>query len=326
MASTSPIKLSSTGATAIVLPAQGATILSFAHRATGAEALWHRARHVPAPCTRDLGPAADGETSFLDRWAGGWFPMFPLVGHTAADSPAALLHGELVRLPWDVLARDDNSVTLHVRTVRSPFAVTRTVALEGATLTVAQRIENAGAEPAEYLSGEHPCFARATFAGGRIALDAHDGARVPHPPYDPAHARLATPQAITWPHAGAAGGGGAPVDLAEIPRRADGTQDHVELALASPRVTLTAPLHALALDLDVDLGAHPALLLWHDFGATRGFPYFGDADTFALEPSTNPHRTVAEARAAGAFRTLAPGDHVAEHTRLTWRTAPAVTA
>ncbi|ADB52741.1 aldose epimerase family protein [Conexibacter woesei] len=311
-------ELTTAEATATVLPQQGCTILTFVDRASSADALWHRRAHEPAPCTRDLGAAAASAESFLDRWAGGWFTMFPLVGYPdPGDDPSQLVHGELVRLPWTVVEASAERVVARVRTVRSPFAVTRTTSLRGATLTVEQVVENVGDEPAEYLSGEHPCFARETFAGGRIELELEEaGAVVPAPPFAPEEALLATPQAVAWPHARRADGG--TLDVGHVPEHADGRHDHVCLRPAGETVTLTAPRHGRALRLRRDAAAHPHLLLWQNFRASPGYPFWNDVDTFAIEPSSNPGRAAAEARAAGAFRRLAPGARVTEVTSLAW--------
>ena len=301
--------------TVTALPAHGFTVSSIADRASGAEALWMRSRHDPAPCSRALGPAGEPSiATFLDVWAGGWFEMFPTVGYPRESDATSLLHGELVRLPWEVTRHDGRELEAVVTTVRSPFRVVRALEVEGSTLTVRERVENVGGEAARYLWGHHPCFARATFAGGRIEVDVEQ-AEVPEPPFDPPAAILVPGTPFEWPDAAGRDG---PVDVAAIPSDPDGRTDHVQARLRSGRLRLTAPLYGRALTLEFELEQFPHLLLWENFRASGGFPFWRDSDTFALEPSSNPGRTVADADAADAERSLAGGHVLETEISVTW--------
>lgn len=286
------------------LPAQGGTIASLRDGASGAEALWRWPRVEPAPCGRDLGPAgAPSIASFIDRFVGGWFTMFPAVGYPDDDAPPSLLHGELVRLPWEVVRAGRSEADLRVETVRTPFAVERRIAVAGAELRVEDRIRNVGAEPAPFAYGQHPCLSRATFAGGTLELTV-ERAEVPDPPHAPAASRLAT-GTVAWP--GGRLRDGEPTDLSAIPAEPDGRVDHVCVRPAAGRARVTAPSAGRALVLEWHLGALPELLLWQDFRSAGGWPFWGAADTFGLEPSTIPGRTMGDARAAGAIRHLDAG-------------------
>ncbi|MDO8209956.1 hypothetical protein [Conexibacter sp. CPCC 206217] len=346
MTSPADITLESAAVRVRCTPAQGFSIASLVDRASGAEALWQRPNHDPAPCTRVLGPAGvASEAGFLDVFAGGWFEMFPEVGYTQPGDPTSLLHGEVVRLPWEVLDAGAQHVEARVACVRRPLTLVRRLTLDGATLRVCERIENTGAEPAPYTWGHHPCFARATFAGGRIELSAAS-AEVPDPWFDPAHATLA-PGLFQWPHArarkssdssadassgapaGAAGdappsatvGLAATIDLAAVPVTPDGRHDHACLTRASNTLRITAPgagEHGRALRIEVDRERFPHLLLWQNLRAGGGYPFWGGADTFALEFSTIPGRSTPDALAAGAVSTLQPGETVETAFAVGW--------
>lgn len=275
-----------------------------------------RRPHVPEPCSRTLGPAGEPSIeTFLDRFVGGWFEMFPAVGYPAPGDPTSFLHGEVVRLPWDVVELTSTAVEARVRTLRAPFLVIRRLEVEASTLDIEERVENVGAESATYLWGHHPCFERATFAGGRIELDAA-AASVPAPAFDPAATILRPGETFPWPQA--RGRDGATVDVATVPLEPDGRVDHVCLRLGGGRVRLTAPRYGRALALELELEHFPYVLLWENFRAGGGWPFWRDADTFAIEPSSNPGRSVADASAAGAIRTLEPGGTLETSLRVAW--------
>lgn len=298
-------------------PARGFAIDMIRDRASGAEALWRRPGHVPATPARALGAAGEASVpTFLDAFTGGWFAMFPEVGYPLADDPTSFLHGEVVRLPWDVLDTGERHVTARVQTLRRPLVLERRLEVDGATLRVHERIENVGAVAAGYAWGHHPCFSRATFAGGRIEL-APSAAEVPAPAHEPAHAVLAAGNGFTWPHAPRAGGG-ATEDLSSVPAARDGRVDHACLTVPEGRFRITAPRHGRALRVAYDATQFPYMLLWQDFGPADGFPLWGGGDTFALEFSTIPGRSTPDAVAAGALRTLAPGATAETEIELSW--------
>jgi len=246
--------------------------------------------------------------------------MFPDVGYPTPGDATSLLHGELVRLPWDVEEHTTTALEARVRTVRRPFEVTRRLELIGGTLQIRERVEHVGAEPAPYLWGHHPCFSRATFGGGRLELDVKE-AHVPGPAFDPDAAILHPDQVIRWPVARSRDG--RSVDLSQIPSEPDGRFDHVCLTPAAGRVRLTAPAFKRALTIHFDLEHYPFVLIWQDFCASGGWPFWKGADTFAVEFSSNPGRTVPEAQSAGLIRNLEPGEAIEAMVELTWDDLPA---
>ncbi len=316
----SEITLESDALRVVCTPAQGFSISSLVDRVSGAEALWRRASHAVEPCSRALGPPGEGsEMTFLDRFAGGWFEMFPEVGYTLPGDPASLVHGEVVRLPWEVTDRGPLHVSARVALVRRPLTIERTLTLDGGTLTVHERIANAGRAPVRYTWGHHPCFSRATFAGGRIELDVA-AAEVPDPWANPAQARLALGP-FPWPQAPARAGG--TIDLASIPRERDRRQDHACLTLGERggSLRLTAPQagpDGRALRVEFDRERFPYALLWEEFGAAEEFPFWGEGDTFAIEFSTIPGRNTVDAVAAGAVSVLAPGESSQTTFTVAW--------
>ena len=128
---------------------------------------------------------------FIDLFSGGWFEMFPTTGYPGtvqgSTGPAvSLLHGEAMRLPWTITHRDAAVIEATVAMVRTPFRLTRRLEITGDELVVTERAENLSPMNAPYVWGHHPCFDRATFAGGRFEIDAVS-AEVPAPVFDEQH-------------------------------------------------------------------------------------------------------------------------------------------
>lgn len=291
-----------------VAPAHGLLIREASDVRSGAPALWRCTAPAPPPPSRALAPPGpESLDSFWDIFAGGWFPMFPAAGFAGElDGAPTMFHGELNRLPWEVTDRGASWIEARVATVRAPFSVVRRVLLEGGHLRVETEVENVGAAPASYVYGEHPCFLRETFAGGRLLLDARE-AWVPAPSFTPAQAVLRPGERFDWP---VAPGHHRPLDLSVVPERRDGSRDHACVELADPTIRVTAPRFGRELALDVDLAATPYLLL--------SFGYDDEWDMLALEPISAPGRSVDDALAAGCARTLAPGAGFRTAIALRW--------
>ncbi|MDP9225803.1 MAG: hypothetical protein M3P18_18575 [Actinomycetota bacterium] len=303
------------------VPSAGFTITGIVDEQSGADALWLRRGFRPAEFRRELGPSGEGSIeSFVDRFIGGWFEMFPTTGYPGlVPGPLgrvqSLLHGEVMRLPWVVTSRGSNFIEAVVDTIRSPFDVMRRLEILDSQLIVTEQIKNRSSVAAPYVWGHHPCFSRETFAGGRMTLDVLS-AEVPNPPFDPANNSLLPGAAFTFPLAPTATGGAR--DVAAIPDQADGRHEHAAVELRRGELRITAPRFGQAFSLEWRVEDFPYALLWQDYCA-EGVALWGACDTFAVEPSTGPGRSVDDAVAAGAVRHLEPGAQLSTELRAGWR-------
>ena len=316
----SEIRLEADGLAVVAHPARGFTITSIEDRASGAEALWSRSGFHPAEPVRELGPSGEASIeSFSDRFIGGWFEMFPTTGFPgtvpgAAGPARSLLHGEVMRLPWSIVSLGPRSVEATVDTIRTPFRLTRALEIVDGTLVVAERIENLSRVAAPYTWGHHPCFSRATFAGGRLELDVAR-AEVPSPALDPASDTLVAGASFAFPNAPRVDGGVR--DMAAIPPEADGRHEQAVLTLRSGRLRITAPAHGRAFHLAWDVEVFGYAMLWQDYRAPDA-AFWGTADTFAVEPSSGPGRSLDDAVAAGTLRSLEPGATASATLKAHW--------
>jgi galactose mutarotase-like enzyme len=294
---------------AVLSPARGFLIASLRDAASGAPLLWERRAPVGALTGRELGPPGPGSLETFHRgFLGGWFAMFPAAGFTGElDGLPTYFHGELARLPWQLTEGSREMVEARVETVQASFSVVRRVTLAGGELRVKTWIANSGSRDAGFVFGEHPCFSRATFAGGRLSLKAA-AAWVPSPAYDPAGAALVPGSSFSWPLAPSRG---SHLDLSQLPSHRDCRSDHVCLELGDRLLRLSAPQLGRVAELELDLETTPFALLGARFDA--------EVDMLAIEPSTAPGRGVPDALAAGAVRSLAPGESFETETVLRWR-------
>jgi galactose mutarotase-like enzyme len=305
-------------------PDGGFAISAIVDAATGANALWQRTGFVPAEFQRVLGPSGEASIeSFVDLFVGGWFEMFPTTGYSGtvqgSTGPAiSLLHGEVMRLPWEVTRRGATMVEASVATVRTPFRLTRRLELEGAELIVTERAENLASVAAPYVWGHHPCFDRATFAGGRFEIDAVS-AEVPAPVFDVAHSSLVPGASFVFPAAPTIDGDVR--DVAAIPEAPDGRHEQTTLVVRRGGVRITAPRIGRAFSLLWDEHDFPHVLLWQDYRAPDA-AFWGTCDTFAVEPSSAPGRSLDDAVAAGAVRLLPPGETASVMMRARWDAMP----
>lgn len=314
------VRLEADGLALTCHPGSGFVITAIEDVATGANALWTRAGFIPGTFQRHLGPSGDASIeTFVDLFIGGWFEMFPTTGYPGtvdgAVGPAtSLLHGEVMRLPWTITEQSSTTIEATVTTIRAPFRLTRRIELADGVAAIRERVENIGRTSAPYVWGHHPCFDRATFRGGRFHLDVDD-AHVPAPSFDPAHDTLAAGAAFVFPRAPTIGGGWR--DVAAIPMDADGRHEQTTVRLRSGGVRITAPDVSRAFTLEWDARDLPHVLLWQDYAAP-GAAFWDTCDTFAIEPSSAPGRSLADAVVAGAVRRLSPDETVSMELRASW--------
>jgi hypothetical protein len=106
-------------------------------------------------------------------------------------------------------------------------------------------------------------------------------------------------------------------DVAFIPEAPDGRHEQTTLLLRRGGVRITAPRIGRAFSLLWDEADFPHVLLWQDYQAD-GAAFWGRCDTFAVEPSSAPGRSLADAVAADAVQMLAPGASVSVTMRARW--------
>ncbi len=302
-----------------LLPGKGADIVSFLHKPTDTDALWHSARGIRRPADDGRAPADDA-TAFLDRYEGGWQECFPNGGpgvtHRGAPIP---FHGELWSAAWDASIEQDTpervSVLLSVETHRTPFRVEKRLTLESgrAVLTIDETITNLSHDRFPVMWGHHPAFG-APFLGAdcRIDLPPCRGTTRRSDPMPGAH--LAFGADFDWPMAPLADGG--ELDLRVVPGPDARRSEWVSLSgMAEGWYGITNRARRAGFGLRWDVALFPHLWFWQVWGGEPDWPWWGREYTMALEPWTSrPDAGLTDAIANGTARTIDGGERLS--TRL----------
>lgn len=166
------LTLASDSLEVLVYPEQGFLIGQIRSLAAGHDLLWTQ---PPAEAfSGTLGPRGESSVdSFHRSFSGGWFPMFPTAGLPGwVEDKPTWHHGEAARLPWRVMGPSDGTrIRAEILLTDDRLKLVRVLRLHRETLTVSSRMTNIGRIPIAWSAGEHPCFDRKAFAGGRILLE-----------------------------------------------------------------------------------------------------------------------------------------------------------
>lgn len=311
-----------------VLPDRGADIHAVRDLRTGVDVLFKTPWGLRI--RDDHGAPKGSGAEWAASYAGGWQVLLPSGGgpstHRGVDHP---YHGEACSIPWDAtVARDaegGDRIELRVRLVGSPLLVERTVTLVPghATVVVAERVTNEGADPVDYMWVHHPAFGAPLVApGARIRMSASTilaGSRdAPGNPLQPETSQ-------TWPIVRARDGG--QLDLSVIPAVSPGRYLMAYLSgFEEGSASIENDDLDLACTLSWDLATFPYAWLWQELGGTVGPPWLGQAYAIAIEPATSyPGSGLGGVVGSTAtHRTLAAGASAA--TELSLRLSPVSTA
>jgi hypothetical protein len=302
-----------------VLADKGTDIVTFLHKPSDTDFMWHRAgglRAAPLAST----PRGVGEYVFVDGYEGGWQECFPNGGQSVIYKGAELpFHGELLTAPFDVEVLADSpevvSVRLSFDTMRTPFRLEKTLTLraEVAVLQIDERLTNLADEPLEVMWGHHPAFGPPFVDDScRIDLPACRGTTERSGPWPGSELEFAVP--FEWPMAPRRDGGWR--DLSIIPGPDSRIADWVRLYdLAEGWYGVTNRRRRVGFGLRWNTALFPYLWFWHVFGGMPGYPWYGRNYNFALEPWTSyPDGGLLRAIENGSARRLGPREVV--ETRL----------
>jgi Domain of unknown function (DUF4432) len=282
----------------VVLPGKGGEIWELWHVPSGSQLLWH------APWELRRGPAVAPGSHFDDWYAGGWQDLLPN-GDTACEVEGVShgFHGESWALPWSCTARD-GVLELSASLTTLPLRVTKTLSLDGPTLRIEERVENAGAKEVSFSWGHHPALGGDLLDPGCVVDLPGGTVETPAEPVD-VTSRLAPGATSAWPYA--SGRNGERVDLRAVPPPTARTHD---VALVRDLVdgwcAVRNPRRRLGLALTFPRDVFRWLWIWQAFGGATAAPFDERVYTLALEPWTSPP-SLAAAVARGEAAVLAAG-------------------
>ena len=149
----------------VIVPAMGGKIASIQALPENDELLQQPLRPIQ-PRTRDM--------AFGEGDASGYDECVPSVSGCEIQNTAGILaipdHGDFWRLPFAVIAADENHAILEATGFSLPLRFRKTLHLERDRLKLSYELENVGANAIQYLWSAHPGFA--VQAGDRVLLPA----------------------------------------------------------------------------------------------------------------------------------------------------------
>lgn len=150
-----------------IMPGLGMTVVSL-RRGSGPQLLYVTNMRIPRPVL--LGPPGpESAATLAPLLLGGWFEMNPTAGLPSNSSgAAAYFHGEAIRKPWTVIDHGPDFLKARSTACGDALALARRISVEAGRLVVATQIRNVGTNSVTISPGEHPCFPRELFAGGRL--------------------------------------------------------------------------------------------------------------------------------------------------------------
>lgn len=276
----------------VVLANKGADIYALVDRRTGVDVLFKSPWGARTP-------SLWSETSTsLERWissyAGGWQLLVPNGGDECEERGVTWgFHGEAAMVPWDVLERSDDAVTLETSLVTAPLRIRRELRLDGPVLRVTERVTNLSTETTEFMWSHHPAFG-APFLDGTCFLSV--GCRTVQSD-DQAPGTLLSPASThEWPIVTSADG--EEVDLRSIP---DPSEPRSVLAylkdFSAGFFAITNPTLGLGVAIRWPLEVFDKAWLWQEIHSGEGWPWFRRAYVVAVEPASSiPGRGIQSAR------------------------------
>lgn len=250
---------------------RGCDIVELLYKPKDVDFLWHSP--LAARRRRELIPTSYTNRPFFDHYEGGWQELFPHASASTFYAGCELgFHGEVWGLPWEYQIITDTAelvvVKFWVRTVRLPFYLERTVSLRAdeSILSFHEIIVNEGTSTLEFMWGHHPAFG-APFLDRNCILDAPAG-----------KVRLEG-ELHPWPIDNNG------IDHSRmIPVKSDREVMKYLHELSEGWVALTQPKKMLGIGLVFDPEIFSCIWLWHEFGYTQEYPWFGRANVLGVEP------------------------------------------
>ncbi len=228
------------------------------------------------------------DARFEDGPCAGIEECLPTVGSSGPETEGgpAPDHGDFWQLQWNVDEANAEEIRLHAQGFSRTLRFTKQLTLQGAALHIRYTVRNTGDVPQSFLYACHPLFA--VDPGDQILLPPEvRSLRLNYSRGD----RVGTSgETITWPN--------SPADpyLNLAKSQAAGTAEmFYTTRLQEGRCGIYRTVHRQMLLVTFDASVLPFLGVWLCYG---GWPGGAGAQQYAvaLEPTTSPHNTLANAQ------------------------------
>jgi hypothetical protein len=292
-----------------VLPDKGGDIFEFIYKTTG------NSEHIQFLIQTPWGlkpPGKQTPVDFLENYEGGWQELFPNANDVCVYHGQEIpFHGEVALESWQFDAsRSDSAesiLQLSVNCRKTPFRLERLLRMreEDCCLIIQEKVTNIGAEPCEFVWGQHLTLGGNFLEDGcMLEIPAHEFF-TPDMLYEPLTARLEPSQTGQWPLARTRRGGY--VDLSYVPGAEVRAHDDIILGgLERGFYRVVNARLKLSFELEWDMNVFPWLMLWQPYGGADLPPLTGIYGV-GLEPWVSRY-PLDKAVETGQARKLASGE------------------
>lgn len=311
---TEPVTLTSGALEVVLEPNNGADITAVLDRPSGINVLFQASwRNHTA---RIAEYTADSMSSWMSTYRGGWQILAPNAGDERVhDGVTQGYHGEAALAQWDLVAQSDSRVELRADLLTAPLAMCRIVSVEGATLTVTNRVRNTSPDPVSFRWVEHPAFG-APFLDGDAYLDTTARTLVTDP--DAPGNLLPAGQIRRFPTDEDG------LDLGTLPGPDSGRALFGALTGFNEGLArVVSPNAGFAMCLRWDSAVFGHAWFWQECHATGGFPWYRRAYVCAVEPANIlPGEADHGGRLHGRARPISGHDEIETSLTLTREALP----
>ncbi|EPR75449.1 hypothetical protein ADILRU_2237 [Leifsonia rubra CMS 76R] len=280
-----PLTLVSEFLEVVVTPERGGDIVHLTDRITGIQTL---AESPTGAVESSAFAGGDSMVNWTNGYPGGWQLMVPNAGpERVHDGVTQGYHGEASLARWAVLDCTPSSATLQTHLLTAPLMLERTISLDGAELTVTDRVHNLSPLPCSFRLGQHPAFGTPFLDNTSYVLttartllaDAQAPGTLAAPD---ARGRPTDILAVgPVPHSLALPGPGTAEGL--FAALTDLTPDSIDSEITS--ATLCSPTHGFGMRLSWERTIYPHAWLWIEANSRRNWPWYQRLFAIAIEPA-----------------------------------------
>ncbi len=266
----------------VILPEKGCDVFELRERRSGIDVLAKTRLSLADVQTHRFWRSSS--EAWLSQYVGGWQLILPNGGAAAVVGGVEWgFHGEACTLRWTVEELSSATLRASLKLTNVPLSVNRSFELRGNTLKLVERIRNESSEGLSFMWSHHPAF------GGPFidstCLISVDAAEVVADDLSPG-TTMAPGSVHQWPRVTAANGESKRLD--EVPGRGSGEACLAYLSdFQTGFFAITNPGLELGVAMRWPLEIFPHAWYWIEAGASKGFPWFGDHYTVAVEPATS---------------------------------------
>lgn len=274
-----------------ILADRGSDIFEFICKPKDINLLLRLAKGIDNPAAR-FSQMRHTTNQFEDYYYGGWQEILPNAHPFNYKGAELGQHGEISLIPWEyeIIQTDGKEVAIKLwtRPLRMPLLIEKTLMLRKGekALFISEQLTNLCQEPLDLMWGHHIAFGLPFLKeGARIETNAK---RFFAEPAMPEKRRFKSGVEFAWPLA--EGINGQPDDASIIPKASAPTYSELSYLKGFGRQAfyeLHNEKQKFGFRLSWNGELFKCLWLWQERNAIKGFPWWGDCYTVALEPWTS---------------------------------------